>query len=118
MKLISPKIRESAKGEHCTLRLPGVCNFDPATTVFAHIPCGRKGMGMKNFDPLGAYACSCCHDVIDGRVLGEFNSGDLLRALAETLQRLIEKGLVVIVGEKEKRHRATARPSKILPRCA
>lgn len=26
-------LRKAAKGKPCTIRVPGVCNFDPATTV-------------------------------------------------------------------------------------
>jgi Protein of unknown function (DUF1364) len=61
------KVRESARGEDCTLRFPDVCNFNPETTVFCHsnrISDG-KGMGMKA--RIGAYGCSDCHDVLDGR---------------------------------------------------
>ena len=47
MRVISQKLRDSARGQDCTLRLPGICNFDSATTVLAHLPCGQKGMGMK-----------------------------------------------------------------------
>ena len=60
------KLRESAKGQHCMVRLPGVCNGNPETTVLAHLNGG--GMGMKQSDLLGAFACSACHDAVDGRV--------------------------------------------------
>ena len=59
------KITQSAKGEECQVRIPGVCNYDPATVVFAHI--GGGGMGTKQPDTEGAYCCSSCHDVLDGR---------------------------------------------------
>lgn len=59
------KIRESAEGEDCQVRIPGICNFNPETTMLAHLPGG--GMGMKYPDYLGAYACSSCHDEIDRR---------------------------------------------------
>jgi hypothetical protein len=62
-------IRKSAKNEECTIRLPGVCNFDPATTVLCHSNEGAdgKGMGLKASDERAAYGCSACHDVVDGR---------------------------------------------------
>ena len=61
--------RKSARGEECLVRIPGVCNFDPETTVLAHYGiAGYFGKGMKPDDDLGAYACSSCHDVMDGRV--------------------------------------------------
>lgn len=57
-------LRKSAKGRDCTVRIPGVCNFDPETTVLAHL--GGGGMGMKRNDIHGAFCCSSCHRVIDG----------------------------------------------------
>lgn len=59
------KLTESARGQDCQIRIPGVCNFDPETTVLAHLPGG--GMGKKQPDWMGAFACSACHDAIDGR---------------------------------------------------
>lgn len=59
------KITKSARGEDCQVRIPGACNRNPETTVFAHINGG--GMGMKQPDTEGSYCCSGCHDVIDGR---------------------------------------------------
>lgn len=60
-------LREFAMGRLCMVRAPGVCNFDPQTTVLAHI---RKGTGLalKPPDICGVWACSACHDLIDGRV--------------------------------------------------
>jgi hypothetical protein len=62
---MTSKYTKSAKGQQCQVRIPGVCNHDPETTVFAHLNGG--GMGMKRADIHGAYCCSACHDVLDGR---------------------------------------------------
>lgn len=59
------KLRKSARGRECQVRIPGVCNGNPETTVLAHLSGG--GMGMKRPDIHGAYCCSACHDVVDGR---------------------------------------------------
>jgi hypothetical protein len=61
------KIRESAQGEQCTIRLPGICNYNPDTTVWAHSnrSSDGKGMGLKAKDENGAYACYNCHCVYD-----------------------------------------------------
>ena len=69
MRRESQAIRDAARGQECTVRLPGVCNFDPETTVLAHIPAqaGISGVGIKPVDLSGAFMCSACHDVIDGR---------------------------------------------------
>lgn len=63
------KITESAKNEECQVRIPGVCNFDPSTTVWAHANdmAAGKGKGLKAHDLNGAYACSACHDTYDRR---------------------------------------------------
>lgn len=67
--IVSEKIRQSARGQDCTVRLPGVCNFDSTTTVLAHLRmAGITGGSLKAPDLHGAYACSSCHDQIDGRV--------------------------------------------------
>jgi len=59
------KYTKSAKGQECQVRIPGICNHNSETVVFAHINGG--GMGMKQPDCEGAYCCSACHDVIDFR---------------------------------------------------
>ena len=62
------KLRKAAKGRECTVRLPGICNHNPETTVLAHVRlAGVSGMGIKADDLLGAWACSNCHDAIDRR---------------------------------------------------
>lgn len=63
------RIRNAARGQPCTLQIDGICNSDPATSVWAHWPGhdGGRGMGIKSLDLAGAVACSACHDVLDGR---------------------------------------------------
>ena len=94
------KITESARGEECLIRTP-VCNGDPATTVFCHLP--GAGMGRKYIVEgcdIGAYGCSDCHDLVDGRShFGQPWARDMLRlyhleGTIHTLEKLLEKGLV------------------------
>lgn len=94
--MISKKIRDSARGEDCSLRMVGICNFNNETTILAHLPCGMKGMGMKSPDNMAVYACSCCHDVLDGRRQGAIDWRDVVRALAETQAKLMQKGLMIL----------------------
>lgn len=97
MKVSSKKLRESARGMDCALRIPGACNHNPETTVLAHLPCGHKGVGMKSPDNMAVFACSSCHDALDGRrqdVVIDWR--DVLRALAETQLHWIEKGMMVV----------------------
>ena len=92
------KIRKSARGEDCQVRLPGICNFNPETTIFAHK--GGAGMGIKSADILGAYCCSACHDVIDGRIKSHYPKTTIENAFYEGIFRtqliLIEKGLIKV----------------------
>lgn len=61
------KIRESARNEDCTVRLPGVCKWSPEYTVWSHAPwaAGGKGRAIKAIDLCGCYACTACDAVID-----------------------------------------------------
>lgn len=97
MRVVSKKIRNAARGQNCTLRL-SECNFNPETTVLAHLPSGTKGVGMKGFDTVAVFACSSCHDAIDGRArnTGPIDWRDITRALAETHEVLISKGIVEV----------------------
>ncbi|EKO3658728.1 DUF1364 family protein [Vibrio metschnikovii] len=88
----SKKIMQSARGKPCTLRLVGICNFNPETTVAAHIGV-RRGMGIKAGDNMVVYACSDCHAEIDRRGR-EAYAADKLRAVEETQESMIEQGLL------------------------
>lgn len=90
----SRKIMNSARGEDCTLRLVGICNFNPETTVAAHVGV-RRGMGIKCGDNMIVYACSNCHAAIDSAGREQY-AADKIRAIEETQEKLIEKGLMVI----------------------
>ena len=95
----SPKLRQSAKGQQCTLQILHVCNHDPYTTVLAHLPDESKGMGVKADDISACFACSACHDVIDGRVeFGRMIDFDrewyMRRAQNRTWRKWIEMGLI------------------------
>ncbi|AFC85896.1 Protein of unknown function (DUF1364) [Frateuria aurantia DSM 6220] len=68
------KARKLAKGQPCMIRIPGICNGNPETTVLAHYRlAGYSGTGMKPPDEMGAWACSACHDVVDGRVRPKYS---------------------------------------------
>ena len=84
-------LRKLARNQKCMVRLPGVCNFDETTTVLAHIRRGGvAGMGQKPPDLCGVWACSSCHDVIDGRVRGPGGDceAEVLAALCRTLKHV------------------------------
>lgn len=61
------KIRKSAQGEDCQVRIIGVCKGDPAYTIWSHARHGAagKGKGIKALDVAGAYACTACDMAYD-----------------------------------------------------
>lgn len=63
------RIRDSARGEACTVRIVGACTHDPAHTIWSHAPlqAAGKGRGWKSIDLAGAYCCTACDAVIDGQ---------------------------------------------------
>lgn len=83
------KLRKLARGRECQVRIPGVCNGDPATTVLAHYRlAGYCGTGMKPDDlAFGAHACMACHDAADGRVRTNFTHDELRLFHAEGVMR-------------------------------
>ena len=96
--MATSKIRQSAKGEDCTLLL-GNCSSNE-TVVLCHIGKDR-GMGIKCSDHFAVYACSNCHDVIDGRAQAiygyEMIDNAKLYALERTQNKLIKKGLINVL---------------------
>lgn len=96
----SKKITQSARGEDCTVCILGTCNYNTETTVAAHVSDGTGGMARKASDTSICFACSACHDVIDGRVYSEeFATRKhwyLLRAIQRTIARLFEMGVVKV----------------------
>ena len=93
------KIRKSARGEECQVRISGVCNGNPETTVLAHLNGG--GMGFKRSDIFAAYCCSSCHDLVDGRTQSTGDTWEEVQNYFEdgvfrTQQILLDKGLIKI----------------------
>lgn len=94
------KMRASAAGEQCLVRVPGVCCGDTSTVVLAHLNGG--GVGAKHSDVHGAYACRTCHEFIDGGYVKTHTreQRDLyhLQGIIRTQIVLIEKGFIVLQG--------------------
>ncbi len=73
---------KQARGRECTVRIPGICNFNPETSVLAHYRlAGTCGTACKPDDMQGAIACSACHDLIDGRTKTKEFTRDELRLM-------------------------------------
>lgn len=92
-------LRKAARGRECQIRIPGICNGNPETSVLAHYRlAGTCGTGIKPDDMQGAIACNCCHDAIDGRVKTEYSHDELRLMHAEGVMRTLaiwkKEGLV------------------------
>ncbi|HGB9975490.1 TPA: DUF1364 domain-containing protein [Escherichia coli] len=85
-------LRKEARGRECQVRIYGVCNGNPETTVLAHYRmAGICGTATKPHDMQAAIACSSCHDLIDGRVkTSDYTKEDLRLMHAEGVFRTQE----------------------------
>ena len=94
----SKAIRNSAKGEECTLNIAGVCEYDNETTVLCHFSVQSGGSNRLNGDLSSGYGCSECHRVLDYFLVLKDADREfyMRRSMVRTLDRLVEKGLVVI----------------------
>ncbi|MCY1297302.1 putative nuclease YbcO [compost metagenome] len=85
------KLTKAARGRECQVRIPGICNGNPETTVLAHYRlAGTCGTSMKPNDLQGAWACSACHDACDGRAKTEYSHDELRLMHAEGVVRTID----------------------------
>lgn len=96
-------LRKLARGRDCTVRLPGVCNGNPETTVLAHFRmAGISGIGMKSPDLAAAWACSACHDAIDRRAHTDLDRDYVrlahLEGVVRTQAELMKLGVIKIGG--------------------
>ena len=81
------------------VRLPGICNHNPETTVLAHVRlAGVSGMGIKADDLLGAWCCSACHNAIDRRSNMDLDRDYVrlahLEGMTRTIALLKKEGLI------------------------
>ena len=88
----SKKIRDSARGESCSLRASLLCQ-DDETVVACHLNSNFRGTGLKSPDIFVVYACAACHNLLDS---SKVSSKDQLRALQETLMKVYHKGLITV----------------------
>ncbi len=81
-------LRKAARGRECTVRIPGICCFNPDTSVLAHYRMSDTcGTGCKPNDQQAAIACNCCHDAIDGRIKTDYSREELRLMHAEGVFR-------------------------------
>lgn len=99
----SKSIRGAARGQRCTLNLPGICTHDAETVVFAHIRDETFGKGQKADDTSGCFACAACHAAYDLHTHG-LPDAEILRLVLRAYQRTIRR--LVIMGEMQIKHDA------------
>ena len=130
MRYENKALRNLARGAPCTIQIPGICNGDPETSVWAHSNHDRHGHGksIKAHDVFGAISCSACHFEIDqGKHLNRWEKQDYwIKGFEETLLYIWTNGLVGVAGANSRVQKPkevarpskgnTARPSKILAR--
>jgi Protein of unknown function (DUF1364) len=89
-------LRQLARGQDCRVRL-SCCNFDPTTTILAHIRRNNPGIGRKPSDWIAVHCCSACHRAID-QVTNEYTREEidsaLLYALCRQLQWYVSKEIL------------------------
>lgn len=94
----SKRLRQSAKGQRCTLQVAGVCRGQTDTVVLCHYPCPIKG--SKSSDAVSSgFACSLCHDWLDYRDPSGIGHADrefyMRRSVALTQTYWLEQGLLI-----------------------
>lgn len=92
-------LRLAARDRECCIRIPGVCNHDPATSVLCHYRiAGLSGIGMKPIDLVAAIGCSSCHSAVDRRSHIDLDYDYVrhmhLEGIARTLDVFASEGLV------------------------
>ena len=93
--MVSKKLRDSARGEECTMNGPE-CNYNPETVVLCHSNRYEhgKGKGLKADDREAFYGCSGCNFWFDSVSASKDYKDELYRAAKEkTHERMREKGL-------------------------
>ncbi len=98
--LVSPALRNAARGRPCTLRWANDCDGGTETTVLAHIRGTWSGIGQKPADWFGIWCCFACHDHLDRRREGAVPDSEVIRALHETWSALFDEGLLTVKGAK------------------
>lgn len=109
----SKAIRRAARGQRCTLNLPGICNYDSETVVLAHIRDDHFGRSQKASDTSGMFCCSACHAAYDLARTG-LDELSLLRLVFRAYQRTIERlvRLKVLLCDEDVKPTFAAKPVK------
>jgi hypothetical protein len=74
-----------------------VCNYNPETTVLAHLDSENKGTAYKSSDLCSVYSCSSCHSWLDQH-LGSSEDRQFysLRALDRTHRKMHDSEVITV----------------------
>ena len=90
-----------ARGKDCQIRLPGICNFNPETTVPCHLrQTGLTGLGYIAESIFVAWGCSACHAHVDSHPGDIEVQNDFMRGIFRTQQRLLDDGVILVKGRE------------------
>ncbi len=97
MTIKSKKLRNSARGQNCTMNVANVCSYNSETVVLAHVNVDGGSIGGKSDDRSACFACYECHTWLD-QLKG--STEDVLfytrRAMVRTMIIWIDMGVVKI----------------------
>lgn len=96
-------IEKLARGKDCYMRLAGICNGNPETTVLCHIRRGNVGgFGIKPPPICAVPMCFDCHNAYDARIRTRYTREQLdaeaLRGLVQWLDFLWKHELLILVA--------------------
>lgn len=97
-----------ARGKPCLFRLPGICNFDPETTVACHSNQAAHGKGgaRKADDEYTAWGCFSCHSWLDQSQ--GYSEGKLLAFMVAHLAQVCEWRAIAGSTQADPKDRAAA----------
>lgn len=88
------KITSLARDQACEIRLPGICNHNPETTVPCHFRmAGLSGMGYLPHEIFVAHGCRACHDYVDHHK-DDATQLAFAHGVLRTIAKLIREGKV------------------------
>ncbi len=96
--IVSKKIRQSAKGQPCTMLSP-VCCGDSNKVALRHYNglSGGQGWGRKADDIFAFYGCQSCEDWFAlGHDTRELKDSYMLNAMIKTQRKLFDAGLLEV----------------------
>ena len=97
-RIRSKKLTNASRGKDCTMQVASVCNYNPETTISAHVNVDGGKVGGKTDDISVVDCCSDCHHWLDNHIGTELDQLFYTRrALIRTIVRRFNEGYWAIV---------------------